>query len=238
MIDDLRLIEGVIEHLEIGQGRVNLLKGLAGTDVQGAGAALQALAGNIGQAAAGSMVAMYDGEDMDYFVCYVGEHLVQGVFPHVTFQNGDYMKVVYIQEGNELHAKAMLCPEKKMLWMPLMLGWGIGKTFLTSTKLFFWLMVASIFCIALFCLVKKEVLETPIPLIGLVGSFILFLFIAIWDFKDFRRNGQLSTAIFELLGFKNPFWLDLRPFSLLRLNHDFNGECVYRYDLAENRPKK
>jgi hypothetical protein len=57
-----------------------------------------------------------------------------------------------------------------------------------------------------------------------------------WDFLGFRAHGQISSNIFKALGLPNPTWLDLRPYSLLVLNHDLTGECVY--DLNAMRAAK
>jgi hypothetical protein len=48
---DLQMVEGVIEYLEVGQLRVDLLNQYVNKGAQGAAAAIQAATGNVGLAA-------------------------------------------------------------------------------------------------------------------------------------------------------------------------------------------
>jgi hypothetical protein len=235
MASKLQTVDGQIEHLYTGQMRVDLLKQYVNKGAQGAAAAIQAATGNVGMAATSASVAMSDtDEQMDVFGFWVGDHMIQGTLPYVTFQNDDLVKVVFEQVGEEKQMRAILRGKDDMLWMPLMLGWGVGPIAKQAFK--HGIFMASMGpLVLLFKVFAGTIDREDVKLMCLIG-LVFGLIMGFWDFLGFRAHGQLSTNIFKALGLPNPTWLDLRPYSLLMLNHDLTGECVY--DLKAMRAAK
>jgi hypothetical protein len=233
----LQTLEGPIEHLYTGQMRVDILKQYVNKGAQGTAAAIQAATGNIGMASTSASVAMSDtDEQMEVFGFWVGDHMVQGMLPYVTFKNDDVVKVVFEQVGSEKKMCAIWRRADDMLWMPLMMGWGLGPIFKQAVKHALWVFLIVFTFYSTFFYFSKEPADQADYLMTTAVSIGLSLIFGVWDFLGFRAHGQLSTNIFKALGLPNSTWLDLRPYSLLMLNHDLTGECVY--DLKAMRSAK
>jgi hypothetical protein len=234
---ELQTVEGPIEHLYTGKMRVDILKQHVNKGAQGAAAAIQAATGNMGLAATSASVAMADtDEQMDVFGFWVGDHMIQGLLPYVTFKNDDDVKVVFEQVGEEKQMRAIWRTEDDMLWMPLMLGRGIWPVTKRAIKHGGWIFLTTICLPLIYVYFSKDELSDKHKAIVIYGSVGLAIAMGIWDYFASRYQGQLSTNVFKALGLTNPTWLDLRPYSLLKLKGDLKGECVY--DLKAMRAAK
>jgi hypothetical protein len=235
--DEIRLPElvkfsGTIEHLQIGLGRADFLLGSGGSKAQNIISLADAIGGNIGSAATFASPSTHEIGEQEYFACYIGEELVQGMYPNVTFQEGDEVDVVVQRSSSKNHVRAISRKTANLLWIPLMMDKSIGAIFFRSVKHVLWLMLMGYAGWALFAVLglfeggdlTGKILTWTIP----AGfSFIM----GIWDFAASYATGMQSTKVFRMLGLPDPYWVDLAPFSLLNLDNDPYGECVYRYNI-------
>lgn len=223
-------LTGTIEHLQIGLGRANILSGLSGSKAQNIIALTEAIGGHIeGAAMAVSSLNNEIGE-LEYFACYIGEDLVQGVYPNVTFQEGDLVDVVVQPSGGKNYVRAIIKETESLIWIPLMMEKSIGATFIRSIKHMLWTMLAGYAFWVVFALLgvwdglnlNGQLFMWSIPA---ANSFIM----GIWDFAASYTTGMQSTKVFRFLGLRNAYWIDLSPYCLMNLDNDPYGECVYRY---------
>ena len=227
------MLKGTVEHLQIGLGRANLLSGLSGSKAENIIALADAVGGFIGGEAVAAAFSNHEIGELEYFACYIDEDLVQGVYPNVTFQDGDEVEVVIRRSGSRNYVQAVRRKKDDMMWIPLMMEKSIGATFLRTIKEMRWFMLLGYIAWGAFTLLdvwsgldlKGQLFIWSIPA---VGSFIM----AIWDFAASYSTGMQSTKIFRFLGLPNAYWIDLSPYSLMNLDNDPYGECVYRYPIT------
>jgi hypothetical protein len=221
----MQMLTGTIEHLQIGLGRADILSGLSGSKAQN----IIALATAIGGEAMDASSSNHEIGELEYFACYIGEELVQGVYPNVTFQEGDEVDVVVQRFDGKNYVRAISKKAENLLWIPLMMEKSIGATFFRSVKQVLWFMLMGYAGWGVFALLDSfeggdlegQMLIWSIPA---AGSFIM----GIWDFAASYSTGMQATKLFRMLGLPAPYWIDLSPYSLLNLDNDPYGECVYR----------
>jgi hypothetical protein len=235
---ELKVCEGVIECLQVGHMRVDVLKKYVNQGAQGAAAAVQAALGNVGLAASGSMVTMADVEvDMAVFAFWIDGKLMQGQFlsdafsddAKVRFGDEDVVKVIYFTEGDENHIVAVLKPSENTLWLPLMIGWGTGSVAKQGIKhgILIGLGGFLFISIAFYFMDSNIFSDTKYLKLMLLSQSGLGFVMGVWEFFGSKSTGDFSTKIFRLLGLPNPYWLDLRPYSRIVLYGDRTGECTY-----------
>ena len=228
MHNDLQIVSGEIAYLEVGKLRVDLLSQHVSKGAQGAAAALQAATGNLGLAATSASVAMSDtDEEMQAFAFWVGDDMIQGILPFIQFKNGDAVNVVYELIDNQKQMRAIHRNLDNMLWIPLMLDSGVGAIARQAKNQGLFNVLVCLFMTFIFSLFDKKMPDNQMIIFTTLIGIGLGLIFGVWDFLSSRARGQLSTAIFRKLGLPNPIWLDLRPYSLIRLKRDLKGECMY-----------
>jgi hypothetical protein len=164
---------------------------------------------------------------MNAFAFWIGDDMIQGMLPFTQFQNGDVVKVVYETVDDQKQMRAIWRTSDDMLWMPLMHGWGVGAIAKQAKNHGLVVLLVGCSIPLIFGILKNSLLTTDMFLLFTLIGIGLGLIFGIWDFLGFRAQGQLSTAIFKKLNLPNPIWLDLRPYSLIRLKRDLKGECMY-----------
>lgn len=233
MQPELFLIEGKVSALRVGASTLNLL-----APKQNMGNAIAGIAGGVtdqfGTAANAAMVANYGGEDVDTFACYVGDHLIQGTFSRVFFNDGDYVKAVVAKQASQteaLYAHAVLRPSDGLLWMPYNTGRGIWAEFRNNMKWMFWGTVSIYLFFGIFIFIKDiNLAKDPFFIFMLVVGLPIFMFLmGLWGFKDSLPEGRLSTAVFRVLGFSNPKSLNLKGCSIVGRDGYIHEHSVFRY---------
>jgi hypothetical protein len=228
--EEMIKISGMIEHLQIGIGRVNLLSGLSGSKAQNIIALADAIGGHIGAAAMVASSSNHEIGELEYFACYIEEDLVQGVFPNVTFREGDEVEVVVQQSKGKNYVRAITKITDDLMWIPLMMEKGIGAIFLRSLKQGLWIMLFSYASWGVFTLIDGfDDADIPFQILTWSIPAVFAFIMGIWDFMASYSTGMQSTNVFRMLGLPDPYWIDLAPYSLLNLDNDPYGECVYRY---------
>jgi hypothetical protein len=226
----MMLLKGTIEHLQIGLARANLLLELSGSRTEKTRAFAEAIGTTIGSNGNAALSSEHDIGELEYFACFIGEELVHGVFPNVTFQEGDEVLVVVQPSGNNNYVRGIRKKTDGLMWIPLMMEKSIGATMFRSIKQVLWIMLLGYAGWGLFFLFG--VLD---PGQDLTGAIVLWsipggcgLFMGMWDFAASFSTGMQSTKVFRMLGIPDAYWINLSPYSLLNLDNDPCGECVYR----------
>ncbi len=230
MQPELYLIEGTVSSLRVGASTLNLLAPKQNMGNAAAGI-VGAATDQFGTATNAAMVANYGGEDVDTFACYVGDHLIQGTFSRVFFNDGDYVKAVVAKQESQteaLYAYAVLRPSDGLLWMPYNTGRGIWAEFKNNMKWMFWLGLISYIGLYVFDLLSEEKMTQKDFFFFLLGIPFLFL-MGLWGFKDSLPEGRLSTAVFRTLGFPNPKSLNLKGSSIVGRDGYIHEHSVFRY---------
>jgi hypothetical protein len=230
--NELIMLSGTVEHLKIGLGPANLLTGLSGSKAQNIIAIGDALGGHLSGATMAAASANDAIGELEHFACYIGENLVQGVFPNVTFRAGDEVDVVVERSGGKNYVQAISKKAENLLWVPLMREKSIGATFIRSLQHVFWLMLVGYVGWGVFALIDgaqglDQMERLFLWSIPAAGSLIM----GIWDFTASYATGIKSTKVFRILGLPNSNWINLSPYSLLNLENDPYGECVYRFKI-------
>ncbi len=233
MQPELFLIEGKVSALRVGASTLNLL-----APKQNMGNAIAGIAGaatdQFGTAVNAAMVANYEGEDVDTFACYVGDHLIQGTFSRVFFSEGDYVKAVVAKQESQteaLYAYAVLRPSDGLLWMPYNTGRGIWAEFRNNMKWMLWGTVCIYFGFWIFSIIDGSDFshdKSLVLMIAVIPPIFMFL-MSLWGFKDSLPEGRLSTAVFRVLGFPNPKSLNLKGSSIVGRDGYIHEHSVFRY---------
>ena len=229
MQPELFLIEGKVSVLKMGASTLNLLAPKQNMGNVAAGIA-GAATDQFGTAVNAAMVANYGGEDVDTFACYVGDHLIQGTFSRVFFNDGDYVKAVVAKQESQaeaLYAYAVLRPSDGLLWMPYNTGRGIWAEFKNNMKWMFWGSFLIVLTIGIISLIYS--LDIRFFFLFLIFIPPFFFLMGLWGFKDSLPEGRLSTAVFRTLGFSNPKSLNLKGSSIVGRDGYIHEHSVFRY---------
>lgn len=227
-VQEIVSLRGSVEALSLMDGHQNLLAATQGKMMAtGMAGIFEGLAGSITGA---SMVAMYDGELVEHFACYVGTNLIIGTFESVGFDDGDdiTMYVTKIEEG-AFFAHAALRNRDGLLWMPHSINRGRYAVAMWITKMSGSIaLVGLIFLLGLQSFIpafpnRLELVALMTPALLLVGGFAGFM-------TYFSSKGEAIYAerIFKAVGFKSPRRVNLVPFSEARLK---TGSSYQVYDI-------
>jgi hypothetical protein len=225
------LIEGKLTNLHWELGRENLLakinKHYKGTAVvTGVGAVVGDM---FGQVANSAMLAMYDGEDTQNFMCLINDEPACGQFGGAEhLPEGENIKAVVSRREGVLYVHAVMDETREMAWISHPYGtradmWG-------NAKLGIYLFLGvNIFALILGLLFGGGSLLELMQL-SLFGGGALFLLMTLWSFKDVKAMAGPSTEYFRLLGFENPESVNLNfPYE-----YAIREECLER---GEETPK-
>lgn len=187
--DEPFFVEGKLTELHVELGKENLL---AKVDehyrAKAVGTGTAAAVGDLfGQAANAAMLAMYDGEDTQNFVCLIGSQVMCGQFGGAEMlREGDSIKAVVSRKGDVLYARAVMSPSRGLVWIAH--SWGLKAERWANLKLALWLfcfaMLFITLCILFIGTGHWGKMETF--LWGVVVAGGLCLGMALWTSSDMR----------------------------------------------------
>lgn len=217
-ISQLQLCGDVLNLLAPYQERGSLASGLAG-----------AASGQHGTAANAVLVASYEGEEVDRFACYIGDHLVEGVFSRVMLENGDQVKAVVEKQKDRpgvLYAHAVLRPRDGLLAMPYNTGRGTWAELRKNFRWGAWLALGSVLVMSIFNLLEGW--NWAFFLFLVAGTLPLMVVMALWAWLA-ESEGDISTAIFKALEFPKPESLNLMPSAICPNEGYLHEYAIFRY---------
>lgn len=206
------LTEGKLTNLHWELGSENLLakvnkhyKGNAA--ITGAGAAVGEMFGQVANAA---MLAMYDGEDTQNFMCLIDDQPACGQFGGAEhLPDGSRVKAVVSRHDGVLYVHAAMDTERLLVWINYPLG----------TRAEMWVNIKLGGYLFLFAMVLVLVMTYFIgPAFGTYTETILtyaglgiglMAVMTLWSFKDLKAIAGPSTEYFRLLGLADPAGVNL-----------------------------
>lgn len=199
------LIEGKLTNLHWELGSENLLakvhkhyKGNA--VVTGAGAAVGEMFGQVANAA---MLAMYDGEDTQNFMCLIDDQPACGQFGGAEhLPDGKNIKAVVSHQNGVLYVHAAMDTERNLVWINH--PWGTRAEMWANAKLGLFGFLFGNIGFAVFWLFGGKGTLWETMQMSLFGGGALMAVITLWSFKDLKAIAGPSTEYFRLLGFENP----------------------------------
>ena len=212
--DNPFVIEGTLTELNWDIGKQNLFAKIdryykEKNAITALGAAVSDLYGN---AATSAMVAMYDGDETQKFICLIEDQVVCGQFAGAEhFPDQGHVKAVVSKKNGLLIAHAMMAPEKGLLWVHHPYGY-VAERF-SSLK---WTIGLSIFALIGMILMGgiSWGFGTEKFYDGLkytLGGLPLVAAIILWPVGD---GGKEATEIFRMLGFPQPERINLNNYGL------------------------
>ena len=226
--EDLFVVEGTLTNLHFERGSANLL---AKVDQhykhQAVITATGAVVGELfGQVANAAMLAMYDGEETQNFVCLIGDQVVCGQFAGAQhFKEGNAVKAVVSKSksGSVLYMHAALEETRGLIWTPHPCGtqaeiWSnikLGLFGYISAMLFLGVVVFFL------CADTFEFLKV-ISWLGAAAACLVFV-VVIWSIRDMRSISYPCNEYFGLLGFESPDRVD---FSKVIARYVITNECL------------
>jgi hypothetical protein len=227
---EMKVIVGSVATLYVTDGTVNLLKGMQGKMLAtGMAAAVEGMAGTV---ASSAMLAMYDGESVQHFGCYIGENMVIGTFENIGFCDGDEVKMIVTKlDDHAYFAHAVIRTKDALLWMPYCINKGRLGIASWITKMQLSIGVAGL--LFLLCLrfflggfeSNWNLLVTFTPYILGVGGLIGFL-----TYCSSTGEAIYAETILKRIGLKTPWRINLSPYSQARLG---TGASYQVYDLRK-----
>lgn len=219
------LIEGKLTNLHWEMGSENLLAKVSkhykgNAVVTGAGATVGEMFGQVANAA---MLAMYDGEDTQNFMCLIDDQVACGQFGGAEqLPEGGTIKAVVSRKDGVLYVHAAMDEARELVWINH--PWGTRAEMWANLKLGIFLFLFGMVGVA------SAVLFLGPKDGDYVGTFLTFgaaigglcLIVALWSIKDMNAVAGPSTEYFRLLGFETPQSVNLNGFT----THDAIGdEC-------------
>jgi hypothetical protein len=216
--DAMFVVTGKVETLYITNGSINLLKGMQGKMLAaGMGGVIEGMAGSVTNSA---MFAMYDGESVQHFGCYIDGIMVIGTFEQVGFAEGDDVEMVVTRlDDKGLFAHAVIRRSDSLLWMPF----SVSKGRMGIVRWLFNLMFGIQFVGLLFILCLQffmggfhnrpiELILFIVPIQAIVAGALGF-----GVYLSSTGDGIYAENIFRVLGFKSPWRVNISPYSQARL---------------------
>jgi hypothetical protein len=234
---------GTVSTMYVTDGTVNLLEGMQNKMIAtGLGSALAGMSGSVANA---SMVAMYEGENVQHFGCYIGDQMVIGTFPSVGFKEGEEVKAVVSKLDDKVFfAHAVMRALDTKLWMPHSISKGRYAIAIWMAKILSILNIIGLIIfspLAYFYPVHGTFASTlAINFLG-AGGFFLIISICVYLSSP---EGPYAERIFKVLGFKSPKFVNLSPYCERSLGMDYHqGGSLQVYDLRKalaghNKPSK
>ncbi len=209
------VIEGPLTELSVERGRVNLLAKVDPLFKANAAASGSAFAlGEYGVGSASAMVAMYDGEDTENFICLIDGYPVCGQFSGAAMlMEGAPIKAVVRRQGDILVADGLLAAYRGWCWVPYrQSGKASDKENKETAKqcLLLLLTVIPIFLAGAFGLFSELFIKSLPYYFGV--TFGLAAIMYFWTRPTLRRLADPSTEIFRHFGFDEPDNIDLTNF--------------------------
>jgi hypothetical protein len=236
----LFLISGKLTELTVELGKENLLakvdKHYRGKSL--ATGAVAAVGDLFGQVANAAMLALYDGEDTQSFLCFIDGQIVCGQFGGAEVLVPDsHVEAVVSRQGGVLVAHAIKIPSSGLLLISHPLGVSAERN-----ANFRFALLSFVGGVAATSIVGTMVgLFSPKNanslLVGLVLFGLICLGMALWTNSDMKALAEPSTNMFRLLGFNDPERVNLSAYGLrvvsIREHLQKRTESDSTEDLAE-----
>lgn len=223
------LIEGRLTNLHWELGSENLLAKVSqhykeNAILSGAGAVVGDM---FGQVASSAMLAMYDGEDTQNFICLINDQVACGQFGGAELlPEGENIKAVVSRGDDFLYVHAVMDEAKRVVWIKHPLG--SRAEMWANLKVAFFVFLAVNAGFSLFWLMGgKNGFFDNIKFSLITGAGIS-LILALWSIKDIKLVADRSTECFRLLGFESPESVNLNFPYHYRMQQDYirRGERV------------
>ena len=214
--DEPFLIEGTLTELHVELGKENLLAKIdkhyrAKSFATGSAAAIGDLFGQVSNAA---MLAMYDGEDTQNFVCLINGEVMCGQFGGAELlKEGGSIKAVVSRKERVLSAHAIMSPTHGLLWITH--PWGLKAEAAANTRLALWFCFLGGIFFGLVAVLFDGFSVAALRNFGLVvGALVLLsIIMAVWANSDMKGLAGPSTDMFRLLGFDKPEHVNLNNYG-------------------------
>ena len=226
------VIEGKLTHLHWELGSENLLAKVdkhykRNAALSGAGAAVGDM---FGQVANSAMLAMYDGEDTQNFMCLIDDQPACGQFGGAEhLPEGGNIKAVVSRKEGVLYVHAALDTERELIWINH--PFGIRAEMWANIKLGWYLFLfAMVFLsIVIFLIGPKNnnYLDTFIEVLIYGGGFMTVM--TLWSFSGLKAIAGPSTECFRMLGLADPEGVNLN-------NHIYFYEVLRDYRARGEEP--
>jgi hypothetical protein len=228
--DRMLVISGVVTTMYVTDGTLNLLEGMQKKMLAtGLGSAVQGLSGGVANAA---MIAMYEGENVQHFGCYIGEQMVIGTFENIGFKEDEEVKLIVTPlDANVVRAHAVLRPKDAMLWLPFSINkgrWGIAKWCLIACLGF--TVVGVAFLSILYAFDPWTRSYFSMLMLILPGFIAMSIFGGGGAYYSSRHDAHYAERLFKILGFKDPWKVNIAPYSEARLG---TGDSYQVYHLRK-----
>lgn len=234
--DQMFVVEGVISDLQVAHGTENLLQRLdklykGKSALTGVGAVV---GGMYGQVANAAMLAMYDGEDTENFLCRINDQIMCGTFGGASkLPAGERVKAVVQKQDNVLVAKAILSEDKGLVWLGHAWGWKAERA--TNFKIAGWAYAFGMGCLFVFGgMVLGFGTDTywEVIQINAIALAVICFGLAFWNSSTMNTFADPATEVFRKLGFANPEKVNLNNYQYLSSHIDEivkNTECRAQY---------
>lgn len=231
----LQVIEGMLSELQVAPSVENLLERIdKNYREKSLLTGLAAVAGDLyGQASSSAMLAMYEGEYTENFLCLLNGKVLCGSFGGASKLPTDKKVKVLVDEIQQdvWVAKAILCEELGWLWIHEPIAHvAMHKS---NFKWGFWLGVfafMSFFLIDYFLGGENSKNFSDLLYFIIFVSFALPLCVTMWPVGD---GGKETTEEFRLLGFSRPERINLNNYRygivhIHELVHSDESEMSHR----------
>lgn len=223
------LIEGKLTNLHWELGSENLLAKVSehykgNAVVTGAGAAVGEMFGQVANAA---MLAMYDGEDTQNFMCLIDDQVACGQFGGAEqLPEGGEIKAVVSRKDGVLYVHAAMDEDRGIVWINH--PWGTRAETWANCKLGLFLFLGVNIMFVIFWLFGGKGSLWDSLQYSLFGGGALMIVMSLWSMKDLKAIAGPSTEYFRLLGFANPESTNLNfPYiSAMRREYERKGEKI------------
>ena len=210
--EKLEVIDGTITDFYWDRGTVNLLeqiqqKSKAKNVAIGVAAAATDMYGIVASSAA---LAMYEGEDVENFVCRIDNSIVCGQFSGANhLKNGDTVKAVVTQQGDVFFTHAILRHADEVLWLPVGSYMGSNADLRGNMRMARWgcSLVYMVLLILGYFMSTSKPIPTDIILIMIAIPPLLAFPVGFWVHNDMLPMAIRAERIFKALGF--PYREDL-----------------------------
>lgn len=223
------LVEGKLTNLHWELGSANLLAKVSehykrNAIVTGAGAAVGEMFGQVANAA---MIAMYDGEDTQNFMCLIDDQVACGQFGGAEqLPEGGRIKAAVSRKDGVLYVHAAMDEAREIVWINH--PWGMRAEMWANLKLALFAFLVGNGSFAIFWMLSGKGSFWDTMKYSLFGGLVLCSVMAVWAFKDLKAIAGPSTEYFRLLGFADPESVNLNfPYhSAMRREHERKGEKI------------
>lgn len=203
-----------------------------------------------GQAADSAMLAMYDGEYTENFICLIDDQVVCGTFGGASkLSEGARVKALVSRRGNILVAHALLSEANGLLWIKH--PWGLQAERVANLKLGLGLAIFATFCMTAVDLISGPIAgfsHLEVAVMAALGSSIICLMVGFRSNSDMNALAGPATEMFRMLGFADPEKINLNKYrygivrnhelvQLPEMEHTYHDVYFYKNAIEDGKLK-